>query len=68
MRRALEKILRRQRLIICSVCMEEKALCLMSKINPRICDACYTDCDFGRFEEMPMLKTKEGTEDERTKE
>ena len=67
MRRALEKILRRQRLIICSVCMEEKALCLMSKINSKVCAACYTDNDMDRFRPVKMLKTGKGPEDDRTK-
>ena len=67
MRRALEKILRRKKLIICSVCMEEKPQCLMSKINSKVCAACYTDNDMDRFRPVKMLKTGKGPEDDRTK-
>lgn len=44
------------------------ANCFMSKINPRICEACYTDHDLDRFRPVEMLKTGKEPEDERTKE
>jgi len=67
MRRAIEQILRRKKLIICDVCREEKPFRFMSKINPRICIACYTDNDMDRFRPVKMLKTGKGPEDDRTK-
>jgi hypothetical protein len=67
MRRAIEQILRRKKLIICDVCREEKPFCFMSEINPRICIACYTDNDMDRFRPVKMLKTGKEPEDDRTK-